>query len=97
MITNKNQSMECPHCFLEMQPSLQNNEEVSKCPKCEGLWLAAEIIGNIFDLSTVHDNSRNENKPRENISTNIQSDKDYYYYKKPFTKNSNPDDVICFE
>jgi hypothetical protein len=42
-----------------MQSSLQNNEKVYKCPKCEGLWLAAEIIGNLFDLSTMNDNSRN--------------------------------------
>ena len=34
MITNKYWSMECPHCYLEMQSSLQSNE-VSKCPKCE--------------------------------------------------------------
>lgn len=88
--------MECPHCYLEMQSSLQSNE-VSKCPKCEGLWLSAETIDNIFDLSTMTDYAADENKPSENISTNMQPRKDYYYYKKPFVENANPDDVIGFE
>ena len=89
--------MECPHCFLEMQASLHNNEEVSKCPKCEGLWLDAEAIGNIFDPCTEKDNLVKYSELMEKSSPNIQSNKDYYYYKKPFINNANPDDVVGFE
>ena len=89
--------MECPHCFLEMQARLHNNEEVCKCPKCEGLWLDAETIRNIFDLSTEKDDLGRDNKLTENTSPNICLNKDYYYYKKPFIKNVNPDDIFGFE
>lgn len=89
--------MECPRCFLEMQLSVKNNEEVSKCPGCEGLWLDAEIIGNIFDLSIEKENNQNMNEVEETIPKNPPSEKDYYYYKKPYTEDANPDDVIGFE
>ena len=89
--------MECPHCFLEMQASLHDNEEVCQCPKCEGLWLNAETIRNIFNLRSEKDNLGKYSKLIENTSQNIQLNKDYYYYKKPFIKNANPDDVIGFE
>lgn len=88
--------MECPHCFLEMQSNLSNNE-VSKCPKCEGLWLPAEIIGNIYGLSTINYDLSNENEPSKNISKNVQFNKNYYYYKKLFTKSNIPDDVAGFD
>jgi Zn-finger nucleic acid-binding protein len=79
-----------------MHASLHNNEEVCKCPKCEGLWLDAKTIRNIFDLSSRKDNLGNHSKLMENTS-NIHLNRDYYYYKKPFIKNANPDDVIGFE
>lgn len=89
--------MECPRCYLEMQLSVKNNEEVSKCPGCEGLWLDAEIIDNIFDLSLEKDDNHTERKLDETVSKNSLHEKDYYFYKRPFYENANPDEVIGFE
>ncbi len=90
--------MECPRCYLEMQLSVKNNEEVSKCPGCEGLWLDAEIIDNIFDLSLERYDNYTENKVEETVPKNPPPrEKDYYFYKRPFNENANPDDVIGFE
>lgn len=89
--------MECPRCYLEMQLSVKNNEEVSKCPGCEGLWLDAEIIDNIFDLSLERADNYTENKVEETVPKNPPREKDYYFYKRPFNENANPDDVIGFE
>lgn len=77
--------------------SVKNNEEVSKCPGCEGLWLDAEIIDNIFDLSLEKDDSHAERKLDETVSKNSLREKDYYFYKRPFYENANPDEVVGFE
>jgi len=79
-----------------MQSNLSNSK-VSKCPKCEGLWLSVEIIENIFGLSTINYDLSNENVPSKNFSKNVQSDKNYYYYKKLFTRSTIPDDVTGFD
>jgi Zn-finger nucleic acid-binding protein len=89
--------MQCPHCFLEMQLIVQNNDEISKCPGCEGLWLYAESIENIVDLNIEQSNTCNKSELEENVAIDLQSDKDYFFYKKPFSKNANPDDLYGFE
>ncbi|WP_415309625.1 zf-TFIIB domain-containing protein [Candidatus Nitrosocosmicus sp. FF01] len=65
--------MECPRCFLEMQLSVKNNEEVCECPGCEGLWLDAEIIGNIFDLSMEKECDCNMNSVEQPVTKIFQT------------------------
>jgi Zn-finger nucleic acid-binding protein len=89
--------MECPRCILEMQLSVKNNEEVCECPGCKGLWLDAEIIGNIFDLSMEKECDCNMNNVEQPVTKNLQNETDYYFYKKSFTENANPDEVVGFE
>jgi len=90
-------AMQCPHCFLDMKMSIQLNEEVNECPRCEGLWLDSFNLKKMFGLGKYDTGSFNTqlyNNTEENKSNGYGG---YHYYKKPFQKNVNRDDLFGFE
>lgn len=89
--------LQCPHCFLDMKMSIQLNEEVNECPSCEGLWLDSFNLEKIFGFRKFNTgvfNDQFQNNIRENSP---KAYGEYYYYKKPFQKNVNKDDIFGFE
>lgn len=89
--------MQCPYCFLKMQLIVQNNKDVIKCSGCDGLWLNAESVDHMLDVNIKGCDNCSGNELEENVAIYLPSDKEYYFYKKLFNKNANPDDVFGFE
>lgn len=89
-------TIQCPHCFLDMKKKIQLNEELSECPSCE-VWADSFNLEKIFNLrknNTTGSTKQFHNNTGKNISKECG---DYYYYKKPFQKNVNKDELSRFE
>ncbi|MGE0692094.1 MAG: hypothetical protein AB7O87_16065 [Candidatus Nitrosocosmicus sp.] len=91
-------TIQCPHCFLDMKKKIQLNEELSECPSCEEVWADSFNLEKIFNLRKDNTIGSLTKQFHNNTGKNISKEYgDYYYYKKPFQKNINKDELSGFE
>lgn len=90
-------AMQCPHCFLDMKMSIQLNEEVHECPSCEGLWLDSFNLAKIWGLGKYNTGPFDVQFPINKGKKNFHVSGEYYYYKKPFQKTVDMEDLFGFE